>query len=239
MARRAPAAAAAVLVAALVAAALAPPALPSAAGVYDAKERGCYCHSDDASPAVGFSVTGLPGRYTVNATYTLHIAVVFTDVPARADRPQGGFSIEATSGNFTAAAGFEDLVLVNGSQATHSTNGSRGREWTLNWTAPGELGFVVTFWVFVNTVDGSRSESFGGDRWTMKTIRVGVGNEPDVINPPPPSPPFAIEAYGLIVVAAIAGLYAFFTFRGARKVAPEDAPDHRAGKPARRKRPPA
>jgi hypothetical protein len=153
--------------------------------------------------------------------------VTFTDVPATANRSQGGFTIEADAGAFHVPASMEGLVQVEGRRATHTLNGSMRREWTVNWTAPSEGGLTVTFAVFVNTVNGNRSEGLGTDHWTSKTIAIGVGPEPVVTGPPPPKPPFAIETYGVLVVAAAVGAYAFYLFYSVRRPASKDAPDAR------------
>lgn len=226
--------AAALLAAAGVLALGLPTATSNASGVWEARDRGCYCHGPDPSPSVGFTVTGLPGRYVAGANYTIEIRVTFTDVPATANRSQGGFYLEATAGNFSVPAGMEGLVLVQGIQATQSSNGSLRRNWTLTWTAPDDPGRVITFFVFVNTVNGNRSETFGTDHWTQKTVRIGVGDEPEILGPPPPRPPFAFETYGLLAVGAALAGYALFTFYRVRE--PTGARGGARERPSRRKR---
>ena len=236
MGRGALLAAAVVLSAAALSAAAFPYGAPSGAGTFDARERGCYCHAPDPSPAVGFVVTGLPGDYAPGTNYTVEISVTFTDVAATVNRSQGGFFIEATAGSFAPAEGFEGLVQVRGLAASQTANGSMTRSWRLIWTAPEIDGLEVTFYVFVNTVNGNRSETFGTDHWTMKTVRIGLGVEPVVTGPPPRSPPFALETYGVLVLASVFGAYALYTFYRARKPASKDSPDSRATA-SRRRRP--
>lgn len=228
-------AAVAVLAALAISAAFAPSGAPAAGGVWDARDRGCYCHSSDASSAVGFTVAGLVGRYVPGANYTLVITVVFTDVAPVANRSQGGFHIEATAGVFSVPASMQGLVQVDANQATHTMNGSMRRDWAVNWTAPATPDQAITFYVFVNTVNGNRSESLGTDHWTSKTILIGVGDEPQVTGPPAPRPPFALETYGVLIVAVAFGAFALWMFKGARKVVGEDTPDNRGGKPRRKR----
>jgi hypothetical protein len=234
--RSAPGLALGVLVLALVGAMLLPGGSPSAGGVFDARERGCYCHGPDPSESVGFTVDGLPGRYAAGANYTIEILVTFTDVPAKANRSQGGFYLESDNGTLSVPSDMQGLVQVQGLQATHTLNGSMLRRWTVNWTAPSTPGLQVKFYVFVNTADGSRSESFGADHWTMKTITIGVGDAPQVQGPVPTHPPFALETFGLLAVAVAFGAYALWTFRGVRRVAPPDAPDTRMARRPRERR---
>ncbi len=216
---------------------LLPGGSPSASGVFDARDRGCYCHGPDPSDSVGFTVDGLPGRYAANANYSVEVRVTFTDVPAKANRSQGGFYLETDNGTLSVPPAMEGLVQVRGLQATHTMNGSFLRLWTVNWTAPAAPGLVVKFYVFVNTADGSRSETFGGDHWTMKTITIGVGDLPEVQGPAATHPPFALETFGLLAVAVAFGAYALWTFRSVRRVAPPGAPDTRMARRPRRRRP--
>jgi hypothetical protein len=217
----------AVLAAALFASAFVPVGAPSAGGVWDGRERGCYCHAPDPSTAVGFTVTGLPGRYLPNSTYTIEITVTFTDVAAVANKSQGGFYLEATAGSFSVPLAMDGLVQVRGLQVTHTQNGSLRRDWQVLWTAPATPDQVITFYAFVNTVNGNKSETFGSDHWTSKTIRIGVSDQPQITGPPAPSPPLALETIGLLIFAVIAGGYALYTFYTVRKPAGKEDPDNR------------
>lgn len=220
--RMRPAAGRALAVLLLAAAVLAatPLGLSSNLGVSDAHDRGCYCHGTVTSPTVGFSVDGLPGNYTPGATYRLWINVTFTDVGVTENRSQGGFFIDASAGTFAPVEGPEgDRVQVNGSEATHTLNGSYVRRWQVLWTAPDEGGLAIAFGVDVNTVNGNRSETLGSDHWTYKTITIGVGDEPLVEGPPPPVQHLALETYGALAVAVGAALFAYYLFRtSARRV---------------------
>jgi hypothetical protein len=180
-------------------------------------------------------VTGLPGRYAPGANYTLNITVTTTDVPAAANRSQGGFSIEATAGALHVPPGMEGLIELRGLQAAQTKNGSLRRDWQVVWTAPSTPDLAVAFHVFVNTVNGNGSEGLGTDHWTMKTIEVGVGDEPRVTGPPPPRPPFAVETYAVLAFAAAFGAYALYLFRGARRPADPGSPDSRQRPPPRRR----
>ena len=228
----------AVLAAALFASAFVPVGAPSAGGVWDGRERGCYCHAPDPSTAVGFTVTGLPGRYLLSSTYTIEISVTFTDVAARANRSQGGFYLEATAGNFSVPLPMAGLVQIRDLQVTQTQNGSLRRDWQVLWTAPATPDLAITFYAFVNTVDGSKSETFGSDHWTSKTIRIGVGDQPEVTGPPKANPPLALETIGLLTFALIAGGYALYTFYSVRKPAGKEDPDNRQprGRKTRKRR---
>ncbi|HEX9709640.1 MAG TPA: choice-of-anchor V domain-containing protein [Candidatus Thermoplasmatota archaeon] len=225
-------AAAVVCLVALAAAAL-PAGLSNDEGVFDAQERGCYCHGVVTAPTVGFSVDGLPGRYTPGATYRLWINVTFTDVPAAENRSQGGFYVNATAGSFAApAGGGEPLVQVRGNEATHTLNGSLVRRWVVEWTAPAEPGLEVTFWFFVNTVNGNRSETLGSDHWTLKTIRIGIADAPVVEGPPQPVAPQALETYGALALGVAAALVALYFFASsARRGPPAGVPREPEGTP--------
>src|SRR3970040_2153825 len=185
----------AVLALAFLLAAAALPASPNAAGVWKAKDRGCYCHAPDPSDAVGFTVTGVPGRYAPGASYTNQVNVTLRDVP-----PQ-----------------MAGLVQLDGLQASHTLIGSRARSWSVVWVAPNETGTVVTFRVAVNTANGNGSETFGTDHWTYKTVTIGVGDEPQVVGPPPPNPPLAFETFGVLAVGGGFGAYALYTVYSARR----------------------
>jgi len=82
---------------------------------------------------------------------------------------------------------------------------------------------VVTFYVFVNTVDGGGSETFNNDHWTSRTVRIGVGDEPEIVGPALKPPPMAMETYGLLAFAIVAGGVAVYIFLQARRPA-EPAP---------------
>jgi len=207
--------------------AIAPLGSSSSNGVWDARERGCYCHDALPSVNVGFTVAGLPGRYVANATYTVQLNVTLTDVGVKANGSQGGFYIEASAGLFSAPPGWEDFLQFRGSQSTHTPNGTRMRHWQVNWTAPNQEGLVVTFYVFVNTVNGDRSDGFSQDHWTMRTVTLGVGDLPQIKGPPPASPPVAVEVYVLAPLAAGAGavsLYFFFSARRGKSPPPGQGP---------------
>jgi hypothetical protein len=234
MARLRWAGATAVLAIAVLTSAFVPVGAPNGGGVWDARERGCYCHAPDPSTAVGFTVTGLPGRYVPSTTYTIEITVTFTDVAAVANKSQGGFFLEATAGTFSVPPGMEGLIQIRDLQVSQTQNGSLRREWRVLWTAPAAPDQVITFYAFVNTVNGNKSETFGSDHWTSKTVRIGVGDQPEVTGPPPPSRPLALETLGLLVFALVAGAYALYTFYTVRKPAGEEAPDNR--QPRGRKR---
>jgi hypothetical protein len=207
----------AIVIAATALVASMPLAQSSARGSWDARDRGCYCHSASPSPNVGFTVLGLPGQYMPGMTYTVEIKVTLTDVGVVANKSQGGFYLEASAGNLSVPAGWEGLVQVEGNASTHTLNGSRMRTWLVNWTAPQEAGLVVWFLVYVNTVNGNGSETFGTDHWTQRTVRIGVGAEPEVTGPPPVTPPFAMETYGLLAFALVAAGVSLALFWSARK----------------------
>ena len=226
----------AVLALAFLLAAAALPASPNAAGVWKAKDRGCYCHAPDPSDAVGFTVTGLPGRYAPGASYTIQVNVTFTDVPAAPNRSQGGFFIEASAGHFEVPPQMAGLVQLDGLQASHTLIGSRARSWSVVWVAPNEAGTVVTFRVAVNTANGNGSETFGTDHWTYKTVTIGVGDEPQVVGPPPPNPPLAFETFGVLAVGCGFGAFALYTFYSARRPAVEGSADQRVRQKRRRLR---
>lgn len=226
----------AVLALAFLLAASAMPASPSATGVWQAKERGCYCHAPDPSQAVIFTASGLPGRYSAGASYAVRITVSFSDVGAAPNRSQGGFFLESSAGHFEVAPGMEGLVKVDGRQATHTANGSRLRSWSVVWVAPNETGVAVAFYVAVNTANGNGSETFGTDHWTYKGITIGVGDEPQVVVPGPPSPQLAFETYGVLAMGAAFGAFALYTFISARRPAQEGSPDQRATRAGRRQR---
>lgn len=219
------------LLAIAVAVVLAIPGQSNANGAWDATERGCYCHGPLHSPAVGFSVEGLPGQYTPGANYTLYINITFTDVAPTANRSQGGFFVEATAGHFSPAPGWEDLVQARDNQTTQTKNGSMMRHWAVNWTAPDQAGLIISFFAFANAVNGNRSESLGTDHWTYKTIRVGVGDQPEIIPPPPPQSGAALETAAFLVVAAAAGAFVLISYWRIRKFAkrtvkwPEESKD--------------
>ena len=109
----------------------------------------------------------------------------------------------------------------------------RWRKFRRAWPLIGWL--VVTFWVFVNTVNGNKSETFGTDHWTMKTVRIGVGVDPEVRGPPPPQPPFAMETFGVLLGGAAFGGFALFTFYKARRPAGPDASDVRQRRQPRKR----
>jgi hypothetical protein len=207
-----------------------PPAHSSQEGTWEARERGCYCHGSVAAPTVGFSLDGLPGRYAPGQAYTVWINVTFTDVPAVQNGSQGGVYIEATDGTFAApSATGEPLIQVNGSAASHTLEGSMVRRWVVQWTAPDTPGLVVTFWVFVNTVNGNERETLGSDHWTMKTVRIGVGDEPEVTGPPQPVQRLALETYGALVLAIAAAAVAFYYLASNARASRQGAP--REGSP--------
>ncbi len=235
--RRAAASAGALLALAFLLATTAMPGAPSASGVFQAKERGCYCHAQDPSQAVGFTVNGLPGRYAAGANYTIRITVSFSDVPAAVNRSQGGFFLQASAGRLEVPPEMQGLVKLDGLQATHTLNGSRVRSWSVVWVAPNETGAVVTFYVALNTANGNGSETFGTDHWTYKGISIGVGDEPVVVWPGPPTPPLALETYGVLAGGGAFGALALYTFYRARRPADEGSPDQRTALRGRRKGP--
>jgi len=210
-----------------LASAASPLASSSSNGAWDARERGCYCHDPLPSANVGFTVAGLPGYYVGGATYLVRLNVTLTDVQAKPNASQGGFFIEASAGQFSAPPGWLEFLQIRGNQSTHTFNGTRMRHWEVNWTAPAQEGQVVTFFVFVNTVNGDRSDGFSLDHWTLKTVRIGVGDEPEIAGPPPASPPIAVETYFLIPLAIGAGavsLYFFFSTRRGKSPPPGQGP---------------
>lgn len=233
--RRAAALASALLALAFLLGAVALPGSPSGSGVWQAKERGCYCHAPDPSEAVGFTVNGLPGRYIAGQSYTIRINVSFTDVPAAPNRSQGGFFLEASAGRFEVPPEMAGLVKIDGLQATHTQNGSHVRSWSVVWVAPNETGAVVTFYLAVNTANGNGSETFGTDHWTYKGVTIGVGDDPEVRGPGPPKPGLALETYGVLTVGGAFGAFALYTFYSARRPASEGSPDQRVARMRRRK----
>jgi hypothetical protein len=92
------------------------------------------------------------------------------------------------------------------------------RHWAVNWTAPEQAGLVVTFFAFANAVNGNRSESLGTDHWTYKTIRIGVGAQPEIIPAPPPQSGAALETVAFLAVAAGAGAFFLISYWRIRKV---------------------
>jgi hypothetical protein len=210
----------AVLMFLAIAAALSPLADSRSNGAFDAQGRGCYCHGDTPSPNVGFTVNGLPGHYVPGANYTIEINVTLSDVRAVANKSQGGFYLEATAGSLSVPPTMNGLIQISGNASTHTRDGARYRHWQVNWTAPPQDGLVVTFSVYVNTVNGDGSETFNNDHWTSRTVRIGVGPEPEISGPPPIQPPMAMETYGLLAVAVAAGAVALYMFLQARRGPP-------------------
>lgn len=203
--------------------AAAPPVLSGANGTWEARDRGCYCHGDSPSPNVGFTVKGLPGHYTPGANYTIDINVTLSDVRVVANKSQGGFYLEATAGSLSIPSNMIGLIQVDGNASTHTRNGSHYRHWQVNWTAPPAPNLIITFFVFVNTVDGGGSETFNNDHWTSRTVRIGVGDEPEIKAPAPKPPPMAMETYALLAFAIIVGGASVFMFLQARRPPPEES----------------
>jgi hypothetical protein len=165
---------AAVLLATLLAVIVGPTASSHSAGIVGQTRNGCTCHNSTESTAVVPSISGLPGQYTPGRTYHLRVTASGGTPPGIGPVAQGGFDLQSSAGVLEVPKG-SSLVRVDPAtgEATHTAEGSRSRNWTVEWRAPGRETGQVTFTLVVNTVNGDGAQ-MPGDSWG----RVKLTSEP-------------------------------------------------------------
>jgi hypothetical protein len=95
-------------------------------------------------------------------TYILEVS--FTGGPTEAGDNSGGFLVNADFGTFSAP---DANVIVDGDEATHSTEGNDQRSWQIEWTAGSSD--VTEFTLRTNSVNGDSSAT-DDDDWNMATF---------------------------------------------------------------------
>ncbi len=107
------------------------------------------CHNPNPGAATGFPrirVTLLPTDRVLTAGQSIRLALSVTG--GQSASPNGGFSMDATAGTFS--AGLNSRVVPPGDAITHSNSSTRS--WTFGYTAPTTRGLVEVS-VVVNTVN--------------------------------------------------------------------------------------
>lgn len=143
-------------------------------------DEGCICHgpnqADDGTPNANTVVLfdlDVGFKYEPGESYNLTVGVAASNVEASEDGPQGGFNLLVSLGTLEPGTDFEDFVQVsegpdaapNGAEAFHTLAGDEnGRTFNLTWTAPGSDDGPAVFTLFVNAVNGDRSNN-EGDHW--------------------------------------------------------------------------
>ncbi len=123
---------------------------------------GCLCHGAQAEDVVPSLTMANSEAIVEGETYILEVS--FTGGPTEAGDNSGGFLVNADFGTFSAP---DANVIVDGDEATHSTEGNDQRSWQIEWTAGSSD--VTEFTLRTNSVNGDNSAT-DDDDWNMATF---------------------------------------------------------------------
>lgn len=188
-------------------------------------DEGCVCHgpnrASDGLPNGNtrplFAMDGNPYHYAPGQAYNVTVGVADSDVAPQAGSNQGGFNLHVNIGTLAAAEGFEDFVVIEGSEATHSAQGDQnGRLFNLTWTAPAEAKEPAVFTLFVNAVNGN-AQNDEGDHWNGLTFVVlnkggKVGGAAGEVNPEEIGVKWLAHWVGIISFVAVAATLLIYYF---------------------------
>jgi hypothetical protein len=182
---------------------LVPTASSHSAGIVGQTRNGCTCHNTTESTAVVPAISGLPGLYEAGRTYTLHITVEGGATPGTGGVAQGGFDLNVSAGALLMPSG-STAVRVDPAtgEATHTPEGRRARNWTVEWRAPAKDTGVVTITLVVNTVNGDGAQ-MPGDQWGRTTVTTEPSTAGGVLDVPSFWKVLGIAVAVCVVVGAI------------------------------------
>jgi hypothetical protein len=182
---------------------LVPTASSHSAGIVGQARNGCTCHNATEATAVVPAISGLPGLYDAGRTYALHITVEGGTAPGTGAVAQAGFDLNASAGALLVPDGSSTVRVDPATgEATHTPNGSRVRNWTVEWRAPAKDTGVVTLTLVVNTVNGDGAQ-MPGDSWGRATLTTEPSTAGGVLDVPSFWKVLGVAVAVCVVVGAI------------------------------------
>jgi hypothetical protein len=145
----------------------------------DVAKSGCLCHNEVADNSVQVILDDVPYGWVAGETYTFQLQLI--GGPTSTGPYYGGFSMRVSMGTLASdeAQNWEIDGALDEQSLTHTeaSSANTDRAWTVQWTAPAEVGAgAVNFWIVGNAVNGDQIPGVE-DRWNQLNFALYEGDE--------------------------------------------------------------